>query len=186
MRRSSVSGPLLLLLLGLGLFAAGCGYSAGLVAPGGYDTIGVEIFGNDTKVRDIEAPFTERVARAASDLVGARMVPPGRADVVLRGRLVQVENRGGIRNRSNELIQLTLSITVEASLVERSTGAVLNEVRTRLWSGYLVRDNELQGGNVELVLAGMDEGQEAQDRLFRNLAEQLVLELFAPGQASEG
>ena len=50
-------------LLGL-LLLCGCGYSSGFVLPEGNTTVGVEFFGNDSRLRNLEAELHE-IGRAS-------------------------------------------------------------------------------------------------------------------------
>jgi len=160
----------LALLVALG--AAACGYRAGLTLPEHTETVGVEVFDNDSLLRNIELDLAQSLARAVTDRVSAPLVPSGRADVVVRGRIVDYRRRGGIRTRENELLETGIRFSVEASLVRRSTGEVLRETSTSLWSGYFA-------GDLESELA-------ARDRAFVYLAEELVLDLFRPPDRTEG
>ena len=41
-------------LVALGALAGSCGYSTGLTVPSGIHSVGVEVFGNDGRMRDME------------------------------------------------------------------------------------------------------------------------------------
>jgi hypothetical protein len=101
------------------LLAGACGYSAGFRVPDDVETVGVEIFGNDSKLRDLELELHETLVRSVSRLVHAPLVDPGEADLVVRGRVVEYRRRGGIRSPDNELLETGVRIVVDAQLVRR-------------------------------------------------------------------
>lgn len=107
-----------LALCGL-LLAGGCGYSAGIRLPEGTRTVGVEVFGNDSKLRDLEVELQEALADAVDRMVHAPLVDPRRADLVLRGRIVSYTQRGGIRSPQNERLETGVNIAIEVQLVRR-------------------------------------------------------------------
>ena len=61
---------------------AGCGYTTGLHLAPGHDSIGVELFRNDSPVRDLERDLHAALARSTRKLVDAPLVPPGQASLV--------------------------------------------------------------------------------------------------------
>jgi len=164
----------LAMLLGLALGA--CGYHTGLVAPEGAQTIGVEYFGNDGPLRDVELQLQIELSNAIARMLPARQVDPRDADLVVRGRVIDYSRRSGIRSPDNELLETGVRITVEASLVdpterygptgERLPLRVLRHTVTLAESGY--RLDETDGENA------------ARARAMRNLADRLALDLFGP------
>jgi hypothetical protein len=107
------------LALVLGLVGGACGYSTGFRVPAGVETVGVEIFGNDSLLRDLELELHEALVRSTSRLVHAPIVDPNEADLVLRGRIVEYRRRGGIRSPDNVLLETGVHIVVDAQLVRR-------------------------------------------------------------------
>ena len=81
--------PLSVLLLVLG--SAGCGYSAGLAPtlPDGRKSvsIGVEIFGNESQVPNLERRLHQALSDAARRHTSLELVSPERADLVVRGAI---------------------------------------------------------------------------------------------------
>lgn len=166
MRRSALA---LLASIALGALSA-CGWRSGMELPQGASSVGVEIFGlvaesDDVPVRDLEPLMHEQLSRAVSDLVSAPLASVDEADVVVRGRLLGYRRRGGIRSPDNELLETGLRIVLEAELVRRSSGEVLERTQAQIWSGYVV-------GAPENELA-------ARERALRHLAQRVVLDLFA-------
>ncbi|MEM7308538.1 MAG: LPS assembly lipoprotein LptE [Planctomycetota bacterium] len=171
-RRLGVALALLLTAL------AGCGWHTGLVAPEGAESVGVDWFALDEDVleRDLEPALHDALSRAVSDLVGLRLVAPEDADLVIRGRIGDYGRRGGIRGRDHQLLESAVRITVDARL-ERRAGQVVASSRAALPSGY-VTANRVADDDFEV--GGAREEDRARERLLRFLAEEIVLELFAP------
>lgn len=151
-------------LLGLsGL--AGCGYSTRLAVDQGIDSVGIEIFGNDTFERDVEQELHAELSRAVRNLVDADLTAPGQADVVIRGKLTRYTRRGGIRSPDNELLQTGIIIWADVELVERVTGEVLvGPMEVAVDLGF------------SLTGTGME--SEARRRGLVNLSERIALDLF--------
>ena len=164
-------------LAALALLAASCGWHAGLAVPdvlAPNRTVGVEVFGTNRErvlARDLEPLLHEELSRAVSDLVSAPLVSPDRADVVVRGRIVDLRRRSGIRRantgtsgeRRNDLLETSLRMVVSAELVDAS-GRVLRPARNAaVSSGYAV---------------GLDGEEAARARALRHVSETLVLDLF--------
>ena len=160
----------------LGALLGSCGYHTGLIAPEGAKTIGVEFFGNDGPLRDVELELYQALSRSIERMVPGRLVAPAEADLVVRGRVVNYSLRDGIRSPEDKLLETGVRITVEASLVdlERRLGPegevlpprVLRKTRTVSERGYRIEETNGQ--------------QDARARAMRNLADRLTLDLFGP------
>lgn len=163
----------LALLLGTGA----CGWSAGLSAPEGGESIGVEVFVSERHIleRDLGPPLSDAITRAVADLVGAPIESPGRADLVLKGEILEYRRRAGVRNRDNELVETGVFFEASARLVDRRTGSVVAPTRkAQVWSGYAL--DRASVGNEAL----------ARERAIRYVAETLVLDLFGRGDENPG
>jgi hypothetical protein len=114
-----------LAFLALAALGGGCGYSTGLSVPPGIHTVGVEVFGNDGRLRDLELELHNLLSDSVERLVHARLVDPNQADLVLRGRIVEYRRRGGIRSTDNELLEDGVRISVEVQLVRRFAQSVV-------------------------------------------------------------
>jgi len=150
-----------------GCLAGACGYSTGLKVAEQHKTVGLEFFGNDSYERDLERPLDDELSRAIRNMSDAPLVDVGRAEVIVRGEIHHYLRRPGIRSRDNTLLETGVNIEVRATLVERATNQVLRGPVTATSAvGYLigVPENEL----------------DARDRALRHIAEELVLDLFAP------
>ena len=89
------------------------------------------------------------------------------ADLVVRAEVLEYRRRGGVRNRDNELIETAVFVRARAQLFDRKSGRELAvPVIAQQWSGYGLDDPSNE--------------EAARDRALRNVAQSLVLELFAP------
>ena len=165
--------------LALALAAAACGYTTGFTLPESKN-VGVAMFGNDSKERDVERQFHGFLADSVERLVNAPLVSPTDADYVIDGKVVTYERRGGIRSKDNVLLETGVRITVVGRLLRRSRlpggsadplGEVLRQVTVTDERGYLLEDPLGEPNARELVL--------------RNIADRLVLDLFADQAYSE-
>ncbi len=160
------------IVLTAALFA--CGYHTGLTVPEGRRTIGIEFFGNDGPLRDVEVQLQSELAQAVERMVPVRVVDPLHADLVLRGKVLGYNRRGGIRSEDNKLLETGIQITVEASLVDPRRHfdrdgnplppRVLRRALTSTSSGYRIEEP--------------DGERAARARAMRNLADRLTLDLF--------
>lgn len=126
----------------------------------------------------------------------ARIVPPERADLILRGRIVSYERRNGIRTTGNVLLETGVRITIEVQLVQRFEQSVVAEgpepVRSDLPRSPAEDRNSLPPTALnERVVRPMRASQEfgylvdepfaeavARERTLASLAERFVLDLF--------
>lgn len=156
-----------LVIVAIAACLGGCGYSAGLRVSEKHRSVGVEFFGNETLERDVERPLYEQITRAVRDLTDAPIESPSRAEVVVRGTVKVYQRRGGVRNTENVLLETGVYVEIHSSLIERATGRPLGPpVRLGRWVGFVLDDpaNEAR----------------ARDRVLRHVADELVLDLFAP------
>jgi hypothetical protein len=153
-------------VLTAGGLAAGCGYRTGFHLSEGHDTVGVEVFGNDSLVRDLERELHEQTTRAVVSYVHAPLSAPANADLVLRGKITDYRRRGGTQTTQNRLIETGVRISVRAELWDPRTGEVVAGPITRSATvGYTLEVPELE--------------PPARTRAIRNVADRIVLELFS-------
>ena len=143
-----------------------CGYSSSLRVAERYPTIGLEIFGNDSFVRNIEVPLHNEMSRALRDLSDARLVEPERADAVVRGKVILYYRRAGIRSPDNELLETGVRIDVEASLFVNGRLVPERTARASSAVGYTLDDPNNE--------------DQARNRALHHIAEELVLSLLTP------
>lgn len=154
-------------LVFLGLVLPGCGYSTGLKVSEKHQSVGVEFFGNVTPERDVERPLYDEVTRALRDLTDVRIESPQRAEVVIQGVVKTYQRRGGVRSTDNQLLETGVLIEAEATLVDRASGRTLGPpVRAGRYIGFVLDDPSNEA--------------DARARVLSYIADELVLELFAP------
>jgi len=146
-----------------------CGWHAGLGAPGGARSVGIEAAQRDGKVleRGLEPELTDALSEAVVDWVDLPLVRVSQADLVVRGTVLEYRRRGGVRNTDNELVETAVFVRASAELFDRRTGkAVGAPVQAQDWSGFGLDDP----GNEE----------NARARALRHVAVSLILDLFEP------
>ncbi len=151
------------------LLLGGCGYGTGLaVRKSGIESIGVAFFGNDTLERDVERDFQAELTRSLQNLCDAPIDRIDRASTVLQGTIREYHRRSGIRSPENQLLETGLFVEVEAALYLRGQKEPSRgPVRASTWVGFVLEPT------------GEHERQ-ARERALRHVAEELVLDLFAP------
>ncbi|MCH2105853.1 MAG: LPS assembly lipoprotein LptE [Planctomycetes bacterium] len=154
------------------LLHASCGYSVGLIAPAGFDTVAVEVFHNDTLEPDLERALHSALSVEVRDRVPLPLVSPGDSKLLIRGRLVDFGRVRGIRNPQNQVLESGVRVVVEAWTVRSSTGEVVHPKTTaRATIGYPV---------------GSSSGERAaRARAIRQLAQALTVDLFSRAVSDE-
>jgi hypothetical protein len=161
-----------LVLVGLGaLAAAGCGWRAGMPLPNGARTLAIGFAQNDARLPALEVDLTDALHRAALDRLDLA-IATGAADLRLSARIVDLRRRGGVRSEEARLLEAGVTFVIEVDLVDGASGAVLRSTRRRLTAGYVVGTAESPATAPEEPLA--------RERLLDNLADGVVLDLFAP------
>lgn len=144
-----------------------CGYSTGLNVAQRHTSVGLEVFGNDSYDRDLERPLYDAISRVLRDTSDAALVEPSRASVVMRGKISTFRRRSGIRSPDNKLLETGVFIEVEAGLyAPGATNPSKPPVKVGTWVSY--------------IIDGAQNEREARERALRHIAEELVLDLFAP------
>jgi hypothetical protein len=168
------SSSLLQHLLGLSavLLCFACNYTAGLQLPDDARTIGIDVYGNNSNLRNLEAELTSEIARAVSDLVHLPLVPPDEADYVIRGAVLNYTRSSGARDIDNRQLQAGVQISISSHLVNRRTEQVIRSTVTALGTG-LVIERGVVADDTPQEVAG-------RDRAIENLATRIVLDLFLP------
>lgn len=165
------------LLLALPL-AAGCGYRAGLTpalpplptADGDGParvarTVGIEIFGNQSLVPNLEVELHRALSDAARRHTSLELVAPGVADIVIRGDLVGFERFRGARTPNNRFVETGNVVSAVASAVDRRRGEAVATTSTEVGFGTAI---DLPGREPQ-----------ARANALRNSADRLLLLLLA-------
>ncbi|MEZ6018001.1 MAG: LPS assembly lipoprotein LptE [Planctomycetota bacterium] len=151
------------------VLSAGCGYSAGLTprrASGAAAArIGIEVFDNQSREPDLERALHAALSDATRRWVDARLVVPSEAEVVVRGRILDVRHVEGIRSSGNRPLESGTAVQVTGELFDVRRGTVVRraEASVRVGSTLDVADGAL----------------DARQRAVEVAAERLVLLLMA-------
>lgn len=164
----------LLQALACALLLVSCGYSSRLRLPEERETVGVEIFANDSPLPVLERALYQSLDDSVASMVSAPLTSPALADIVVRGRIVDYWRLAGVYGKQNELQESGVTLDVVAWLYDRRTGERLGEeVRLRRQVRYVVNVGTSEDGALELALA--------------TLTQELVLDLFTEEHySSEG
>lgn len=131
----------------------------------GSRTLGVQIFGNESLLpnleRDLHAAFTNAARRHAA----MRLVNPKRADLFIRGRIANFRRGVGARTTNNRAVETIEVLTIEAELIDGATGSVLGRAQAQPSVGTAI---DVPGREVEV-----------RERALSNAADRLLLLLLA-------
>ena len=147
---------------------AACGYDAGLRVTEHHDSVGVELFGNETYERDLEPELHDDMTRVLREQSDARLVDPRVAQAVIRGTITAYHRRGGIRSSDNQALETGIYIEVQAKLFVGGNETPVRSSTASVWVGYVLGQDQSTNE------------REARDRAMRHVAEELVLELLGP------
>ncbi|MCC7012291.1 MAG: hypothetical protein IT454_07010 [Planctomycetes bacterium] len=156
----------------LALLVSGCGYRAGFALREG-TTIGVTLFDNRSRERDIEAELHAQLTDSVQRMVGATLATPARSDYRIEGSVIDYRRRSGIRDPDNVRLESGVRVVVQARLVRAVASSgdpssptnVLREVTVADERGFLFSDPL---------------GEEtARAEVLRNVCDRIVIELFA-------
>jgi len=158
----------------LALLLSACGYRAGLAPDlgGGRPTrtIGIEIFGNESQLPNIERQLHAALSDAARRHTSLELVSPARADLVIRGAIEGFQRSPGARTGDNRLVETQENVFVAAEIVDGARGITVGRTRTGVRFGTAVdvpgrepaaRDNALRNSADRILLtllAGLEYG----------------------------
>jgi len=155
-------GPLLVLL-------GSCGYRVGLspALEGGEraETIGIEIFGNESQLPNLERELHAATTDSARRFLDLDLAAPAHADLVLRGSIKQFRRQAGARTVDNQTVETREVVTVQAFLVDRARGTVIGQTTITTVVG------------TPIDVPGLE--PEARERALAVAADRIVLELLA-------
>lgn len=154
--------------LALCLSPAACGYNAGLRVTEHHDSVGVEIFGNETYERDLEPELHDEMTHVLREQSDARVVDPRVAQAVIRGTITSYHRRGGIRSTDNVLQETGIYVEVQARLFVGGNETPVRSSTASVWVGFVLGKDQATNE------------REARDRALRHVAEEIVLELLGP------
>ncbi|MFO7764966.1 MAG: LptE family protein [Pelovirga sp.] len=161
-----------LLLFGLILFSAGCGYhfpGQGGSLPGDVERIHLALFENATREPFLENSLTTTLSDLLSRRSDISLVPLAEAEAELQGRIRSYDSRSIAYAEDDLISQYRASMVVEVKLIERQT-------ETLLWDGTVRWQTEYDAA-ADKMLQG-DEERQAQEELARRLAEEIYFRLL--------
>ncbi|MHC4894133.1 MAG: LPS assembly lipoprotein LptE [Planctomycetota bacterium] len=158
--------------------SSACGWTVGIPHPPGAETLAIAYPLNDSEIRDLEVELARALSRAALQRLDLRLVAPDEADLVIDGRITDFGRLGGIRSPDNELLEVRDGIWVDLRLVDGETGLELASASRALASGFVVPPDS--------ATTNAPQERPARQRVARNLAEGLILELFDPSAYDSG
>jgi Lipopolysaccharide-assembly len=172
----SAQGPaaslLAVLLACLSSLLAACGWHTGLVVPAGAERVRIEFFENRSLLPNLEQPLEVALTSAVLERVPIASAGAGPADLILSGRILDFRRHAGVRSQENVQLESGDELTVEAELVEVASGRILRTSRRSLAAGFAIDPLRSAATTADEPLA--------RERLLRNLADGLVLDLFGP------
>ena len=143
-----------------------CGYSTTLRLPEGHESVAVEVFANDSPLPVLERALYSSLDANVGRMVSAPLKAPSRADLVVRGRIIDYYRLAGVFDKEGGLAGSGVVLLVRAWLVDTRTGERVGaewqwsrEVR------YAIQVGQSESGALELALT--------------TLSQELVLDLFS-------
>ena len=155
-------------VLGLLLCLSACGYNAGLRVTEHHESVGIELFGNDSLERDLEPRLHEQMTKVLRYQSNAHLVDPRQAQAVIRGTISAYHRRGGIRDADNHLLETGIYLELQARLFVRGNETPVRSATAGAWVGYILGNEQFSNE------------REARDRALRHMAEEIVLDLLGP------
>ncbi|MBT0662972.1 hypothetical protein KI809_01560 [Geobacter pelophilus] len=148
-------------LLGAILMLAGCGYGLAARTIPGNQTIAIPIFANKTLRPNLEACVTSKLVEQFARAGGGRVVNHDKAELELTGAILSYSESASAYTAGDKVALYQVTMTVEASLRQLSTGNVL-------WKGTLRAVQDYPTSN-DLALK-----LNAQDAALRELCRKLA------------
>ena len=156
------------LALFLCLALSACGYNSGLRVTEHHDSVGIELFGNETLERDLEPELHDEMTHVLREQSDARLVDPRVAQAVIRGVITAYHRRGGIRSTDNQLQETGIYVEVQAKLFVGGNETPVRSSTASVWVGFVLGKEQSENERA------------ARGRALRHVAEELVLELLGP------
>lgn len=151
----------LVLSLGLG----SCGYTHGVRLPAGAESVGVEVFGNLSEFPSVERELFACLSDEAGHMVQGKLIAPQRAEIVIRGNILDYRRLLGVQTKDAELLSSGVQINLQAWLVDTRAGERIGEV--------LEFDQA-----VRYILKAKRGEFNARSGALRHLCQEILLDLF--------
>ncbi len=131
----------------------------------GSRSLGIQIFGNESLLPNLERDLHGAFTSAARRHVAMRLVNPSRADLFIRGRIANFQRGIGARTTNNRAVETIEILTIEAELIDGATGRVLGRAQAQPAVGTAI---DVPGREVAV-----------RERALSNAADRLLLLLLA-------
>jgi len=119
-------GGLTVLALPLVLLASGCGYSQKSLYSDSVQTVWVPTFENETFYRELQVQLTEALKKRIVTRTSYRLANSSKADTVLQGSIVAVDQKRLSRSNTGNLPQeLELRVVIDMEWKDLRSGEVL-------------------------------------------------------------
>jgi hypothetical protein len=148
-----------------GLWLCGCGYSTGVRLPAGYETVGLSVFDNAGPEPRIERDLFASLSRQTSRMLAAEVRSPDRAELVIRGQILDYRRLSGVLSSEGQLQQSGVRVLLVAWIEDRRLGVRLGDpIQFDQSVRYVVRAGQEESG--------------ARREALDHIAQELVLDLF--------
>jgi len=178
------------LLTGLTLFLAGCGYTTQSSLDPMYQSISVSPFYNESAEYDLQAPLTNALTRKFITDARLQVVAPEEADLLLEGVILDFHRKGLTHDARDEATQSLLVVTAAVRLTDLKSGKVLWEEplmagETSFYSRAAGLSSDRLRGNAEVYLGTVrsfatEEENRAASEALEQLASDICLRVVEP------
>jgi hypothetical protein len=172
------------ILAGLALAAAGCGYTTKSSLDPSYQTIAVSAFQNYGKEYDLQAPLSTAIIRKFVADGRLEVVDAKDADLLLEGVILDYKLKGLTFDQYDEVTQFLCVVTAGARLTDQQTGKILWEDRylageTSFYTRAAGQSSDRLRGNAETFLPTVRSfSSEEENRGASESLEQLASDIF--------
>ena len=168
----------------IALALAGCGYSTKSSLDPKYRTISVSAFYDKSREYDLQAPLTNAVIRKFIADGRLNVAPPGQADLLMEGVILNCELKGLTYDQNDEVTQFIMVITAGVRLTDQASGKVLWEDpnmsgETSFYTRAAGQSSDRLRGNAETFLPAVRSfSTEEENRAASEALEQLASDIF--------
>ncbi|HOC69217.1 MAG: hypothetical protein BWX80_00581 [Candidatus Hydrogenedentes bacterium ADurb.Bin101] len=172
------------LLTGLMLFLAGCGYTTQSSLDPMYQSISVSPFFNESAEYDLQAPLANALTRKFITDTRLQVVTPEEADLLLEGVILDFHRKGLTHDARDEATQSLLVVTAAVRLTDLKSGKVLWEEplmagETSFYSRAAGLSSDRLRGNAEVYLGTVRSfATEEENRAASEALEQLASDIY--------
>jgi hypothetical protein len=170
--------------LAMAAVISGCGYSTTSSLDPKYRTIAVGAFYDKTREYDLQAPLTNAIIRKFVADGRLSVVPPGQADLLMEGVILDLKLKGLTYDQKDEATQFLMVISAGVRLTDQATGKVLWEDpamsgETSFYTRAAGQSSDRLRGNAETFLPAVRSfSSEEENRAASEALEQLASDIF--------